>query len=180
MGTSVEDAIKLQKFRLMSLFVQGFESGNIKLARQALNGIEYYATEALVWFEALSKENKSRLAELKEELEGTKEKVNQWREILSDIWGNRGKLGQVIDELAQQSKNLSGFLGKIEGLKGEIAAKIEKLKGNQTEELEELDKELKRLYNLREKVYWLKASLDIAKARFEIIKEEIRAKKKRR
>jgi DNA repair ATPase RecN len=180
MGTSVEDAIRLQKFRLMSFLVQGFESGNIKLAQQALNGIEYYATEALTWLGALSEKSKSKLAGFGEKLEEIKEKVNQWRGILSDIWENREKLGQVIDELAQQSENLLGFLEQIKGLENEVTAKIKELKDSQDEELKRLVKERNRLHNLKDKVEWLKASLMVAKTRFEIIKEEIRAKKERR
>lgn len=176
MSTSVEDAIRLQKFRLLSFVAQKFESGNIELAHEALNGVEYYANEAITWLESLSEVSKSKLTALGAKLEEIKKKVNQWREILSDIWGNRKKLGQVINELAEESNSISVFSQQISDLRGEIAAKV---KESQTAKQEELVKELKRLYNLREKIEWLKASLGVAKSRLEVIKEEIRAKKKR-
>lgn len=173
MGASVEDAIRLQKFRLLSFIAQTLERGNIESAHEALNGVEYYATEAITWFEALNTVNKSKLSQLHAKLKEIKKKVNQWRQILNDIWGNRGKLEQVINELSEESGSLSGFSEQINSLRSEIAAKVKESWE------EELVKELKRLYNLKERLEWLKASLGIAKYRFEVIKEEIRAKKGR-
>ncbi len=177
MGTSVEDAIRLQKFRLMSFLVQRFEGGNIESAHQALNGIEYYAIEALNWFRALSPQSQNKLAGLGAKLEEIKKKVNQWRGILKDIWGNRKELEQVINELDEESNSVSGFLQQINNLRDEIAAKIKESKGK---ERDELVKEQDRLYNLREKVGGLKRSIEAAKLRFGVIKEEIRAKRKGR
>ena len=176
MGASVEDAIRLQKFRLLSFIAQKLESGNIELAHEALNGVEYYANEAITWFEALNEVSKSKLSQLHAKLKEIKKKVNHWRQILNDIWENREKLGQVINELSEESGSLSGFSEQINSLRNEIAAKVkESREGERTE----LVKELKRLYNLKERIEWLKASLGIAKHRFEVIKEEIRAKKGR-
>jgi uncharacterized protein YoxC len=177
MNASTEDAIKLQKFRLMSFLVQRLESGNIELAQQALNGIEGYAEKALRWFEALSQESKSKLKGLEKKLEEIKEKVNQWREILTDIWKNKGKLGQVINELVEESNSISEFPQTIDGLTKRIAAKVQE---SQEEKRQELVMELNRLYNLKDKVEGLKTSLIVAKRWFEDIKWEIRAKKKGR
>jgi DNA repair ATPase RecN len=165
----------------MSFFVQRFESGNIELAQQALNGIEYYANEALRWFDALSPMSKSQLEGFEAKLDEIKRKVNQWREILGDIWRNKGKLEQVIKELTEEIDSISGFSEKISKLRSEIAEEVKKVKAARQEaKLEELVKESDRLYNLRGKVEGLKTSISVAKNRFEIIKWEIRAKKEKR
>ena len=178
MSASTEDAIKLRKFGLMSFLVQRFESSNIELAQQALSGIEYYANEALAWFEALSQKSKLELVGFDAELKEIKKKVNQWREILEDIWGNKGKLEQVIEELDWEISRISEFSQRIKGLRGRIAEEVKEAKeAGQEAKLEELVKESGRLYNLQRKVEDLKASISVAKNRFEIIKWEIRAKK---
>jgi uncharacterized protein YoxC len=164
----------------MSFIVQRFERGDIEAAHEALNGVEYYVIEAGNWLKALSQESKSKLTGLGAKLKEIKKKVNQWREILKDVWGNRGKLEQVINELAEQGDSLSGFLGQIEGLRNEVAEKIQQaLKNNQEAEWEKLVKEGKRLYNLKGKIEELKLSLGVVKSKFEVIKEVIRAKKGR-
>jgi hypothetical protein len=53
------------------------------------------------------------------------------------------------------------------------------LKDNQEAEWKELVREEERLYNLKGKIGELKLSLTVAKSKFEVIKEVIRAKKGR-
>ena len=164
----------------MSFLVQRFESHNIELAQQALDRIEDCANKALEWFEALSQESKSELGRLEAELKEIKKKVNQWRGILNDVWGNKGKLEQVIKELDEESASISEFLRNIEDLMNRISAKVQESQKTNQEKWENLVKEQNKLHNLKKKVNELQTFLGSARIWFGKIKWEVRAKKKRR
>jgi hypothetical protein len=162
MGTLVEDAIKLQKFRLLSFLAQKFERDNIELARQALEAVKKSVVEAQKWLGAL---NLPELANLSGKLNEIKRKAGEWQGILGDIWGNRGKLKEISDELNTESSKFEA----------EILSEIEKLRGGRGLDRKEQD----RLFVLKEKLNELVTYLKVAKLWIDKIREEIRAGKGR-
>jgi DNA repair ATPase RecN len=113
MGTSVEDAIRLQKFRLLSFIAQKLESGNVELAQGALRAVENLAVEAQNWLNAL---NLSELLPLSGRLQEIERLVRKWQGILEKVWENRGQLKEISENLEEQKKALSGFLKQIESI----------------------------------------------------------------
>jgi hypothetical protein len=157
-GTSVEDAIRLQKFRLLSFIVQKLESGNVELAQGALRAIESLAAEAQSWLNAL---NLPELLPLSGKLQEIKKLAKKWQEILKDVWGNRGQLGEISKNLEEQKAAFSSFLGQIR-------------------ERKLSPEEHRKAFVLKEKVNEIVTYLGIAKLWVDEIIEEIRAKKKGR
>lgn len=161
MGTSVDDAIRLQKFRLLSFVAQKFESGNVELAQGALRAVESLAAEAQNWLNAL---NLSELLPLSGRLEQIEQLAKKWQEVLKDVWGNRGQLRGISDNLEEQKAALSSFLKQIDEIRKR------KLSGE----------EYRKAFVLKEKVNEIVTYLGIAKLWVDEIIEEIRAKKKGR
>jgi DNA repair ATPase RecN len=158
MGTSVEDSIRLQKFRLLSFVVQKLESGNVELAQGALRAIESLAEEAQKWLNAL---NLPELLPLSKRLQEIKELAKKWQEVLKDVWGNRGQLREISKNLEEQKEVFSDFLKQIS-------------------EREFSPEEHRKAFVLKEKVNEIVTYLAIAKLWMDEIIEEIRAKKKGR
>jgi DNA repair ATPase RecN len=160
MGTSVEDAIRLQKFRLLSFIAQKLESGNVELAQGALRAVENLAVEAQNWLNAL---NLSELLPLSGRLQEIERLVRKWQGILEKVWENRGQLKEISENLEEQKKALSGFLKQIESIRK---------KGLSPEEY-------RKAFVLKEKVNEIVTYLGIAKLWIDEIREEIRAGKGR-
>jgi DNA repair exonuclease SbcCD ATPase subunit len=160
MGASVEDSIRLRKFRLLSFVAQKFESGNIELAQGALRAVESLAADAQNWLNAL---NLSELLPLSGRLEQIKQLAKKWQEVLKDIWRNRGQLRGISESLEKQKEVFSGFLKQIDKIR----------------ERKLSSEEYRKVFVLREKVNEIVTYLGIAKLWVDKIIEEIRAKKGR-
>jgi DNA repair ATPase RecN len=160
MGASVEDAIRLQKFRLLSFVAQKFESGNIELAQGALRAVENLAGEAQKWLNAL---NLSELLPLSGRLQEIEQLAKKWQGILEKVWENRGQLREISENLEEQKKALSGFLKQIDEIR----------------ERKLSPEESNKVFVLREKVNEIITYLGIAKLWVDRIREEIRAGKGR-
>jgi DNA repair ATPase RecN len=161
MGTLTEDAIRLQKFRLLSFLAQKFESGNIELAQGALRAIESLAAEAQNWLNAL---NLSELQPLSGRLEEIKRLAKKWQEVLENVWENRKQLREISQNLEEQKEAFGGFLEQIDRVREEELSPEEQT----------------RAFVLRKKVNEIATYLGIAKLWIDRIIEEIRAKKKGR
>ena len=160
MGTSVEDAIRLQKFRLLSFIAQKLESGNIELAQGALRAVENLAVEAQNWLNAL---NLSELLPLSGRLNEIKGLAIEWQEVLKDVWKNREQLREISENLEKQGKALSEFLKQIDKIRGRKLS----------------PEEYRKAFVLRGKVNEIITYLGIAKLWIDEIREEIRAGKGR-
>jgi DNA repair ATPase RecN len=161
MGTSAEDAIRLQKFRLLSFVAQKLESGNIELAQGALRAVESLAAEAQNWLNAL---NLSELLPLRGKLKELEQLAKKWQEVLENVWENRGQLREISQNLEKQKTALRGFLKQIDEVRER------KLSGE----------EHRKAFVLKEKVNEIATYLGIAKLWVDEIIEEIRGKKKGR
>jgi len=150
-------AIKLQKFKLLSFIAQKFERGNVELAQGALRAIESLAAEAQNWLNAL---NLSELLPLSGRLQEIKKLAKKWQEVLEDVWGNRGQLREISENLEGQRTAFSDFLKQIK-------------------EIKLSPEERRKAFVLKEKVNEIITYLGIAKLWVDKIIEEIRAKKGR-
>jgi DNA repair ATPase RecN len=161
MGTLTEDAIRLQKFRLLSFLAQKVEKGNIELAQGALRAIESLAAEAQNWLNAL---NLSELQPLSGKLREIRQLAKKWQEVLKNVWENRKQLREISQNLEEQKKAFEGFLKQIDEVRER------KLSGE----------EHRKAFVLKEKVNEIATYLSVAKLWIDEIIEEIRAKKKGR